>query len=86
MSNDKQPGSARRRASILQQLVIFLVCFSLSGCEFRYERVEDDRIVDMKQRTTCIDGVEYIMIGGDGRRGYMAPHFKPDGKLYICEK
>jgi hypothetical protein len=31
----------------------------------------------------CIDGVEYLQRTGH-QHGYMAPHFKPDGTLYLC--
>lgn len=31
----------------------------------------------------CIDGVEYLQRSGH-QHGYFAPHFKPDGTLYLC--
>lgn len=33
----------------------------------------------------CIDGVEYLYLQVSAGPGYLAPHFKPDGTLYLCE-
>lgn len=38
---------------------------------------------DYEFKRVCIDGVEYFF--KDSRRGYLAPHFKSDGSLYLCE-
>lgn len=58
---------------------LFLVLLSLTGC--------GDKFVNPFTETTtfvCIDGVEYIKIR-TGYRGWMAPHYKADGTLYICD-
>lgn len=40
---------------------------------------------DTKLKMECIDSVEYIKISRNSK-GYMAPHFKPDGSLYTCKE
>lgn len=41
--------------------------------------------VDSRIKHRCIDGVGYVIMV-DGYRGFMAPHFKSDGTLYLCDK
>lgn len=36
-------------------------------------------------KKVCIDNVEYLM-RSCGHRGYMSPHFHPDGTLYTCNQ
>lgn len=69
----------------MKKLFIILVIFiiSLTSC------VEQNSTGTTKSgegvyQKVCIDGVEYLQREG-GYHGYMAPHFKQDGSLYICE-
>ena len=68
--------------------VISIIC--LVGFMFMSISCDQDNSTGVKisgsksYKTICIDGVEYLK----RTQGYgvlMAPHFKQDGSLYLCE-
>lgn len=50
-----------------------------SGCKDEYQSTGSTYSGDKEFKRICIDGVEYIKGGRN-----MAPHFKTDGSLYLC--
>lgn len=65
--------------------VIALLAVPVTGCDMPKSQV--DRVTrsgDIDHEITCIDGVEYLYLR-HGYGGYMTPHFKKDGSLYLCE-
>ena len=54
-------------------IIILLLCAALTACKNKIDDVS----------TVCIDNVEYIKFSAI-YQGYLAPHYKPDGTLYLC--
>lgn len=62
--------------------LLLVLCLVLCGCN-NPDSVGTARSGQEVYTKVCIDDVEYLIRIG-GYQGYMAPHFKPDGSLYIC--
>ena len=68
----------------MKKLLILLVALVLIGCEIKIEEKSFfDKEREREFNTVCIDGVEYLYYVGY-KVGFLAPHFKTDGKLYLC--
>ena len=59
-------------------LLILLVLFGCENADVRGTTHSGKKSIAL----LCVDGVESM----SGYRGYLAPHFKPDGPLYICQQ
>jgi len=68
-------------------IIIFFVClfsFALSGCNGPENQSAGTSLSGKRHHEKiCLDGVEYLYLQ-HGYGGYMAPHFKQDGSLYLC--
>ena len=74
---------------LLTLLMIFLILIVI-GCQLgEYLLIiisKPTESGDMEFSTICVDGVEYIFRENyTSRTAWMAPHFKTDGSLYLCE-
>jgi len=66
-------------------LLIILTLFLISSCG-RTDKKGISLSGDQEFDRICIDNVEYIFAKDSiSYRGYMAPHFKKDGTLYLCD-
>lgn len=66
-------------------LIAIVICLSISSCNTG----EEPRTPKEEFKTVCVDGVEYFFFSesmGYKGYGYMSPHFKRDGSLYLCEE
>ncbi len=64
-------------------ITIIILFFIFHGCDDTAYDGETDS--SLEYEVECIDGVEYIK-GFRTQWGYMSPHFKKDGTLYLCGK
>ena len=62
-------------------LTILIAC-TITACGIPSEARTTDSNSN-EYELLCIDGVEYLK-DSTGDRGFMAPHFSPDGSLYTC--
>lgn len=69
----------------MKKLVSVLLVVGLLGGCVEYDTNRSTYSGDAKFDTVCVDGVEYLM-HDMGHRGYMSPHYYPDGELYTCQK
>lgn len=67
----------------MKKLVFIIMIAVMAGCT-EYQDGRAARSGNEIIETSCIDGVEYIHYS-KGYRGYLAPHFRKDGSLYLCE-
>ncbi len=69
--------------------VLTISLLLLLGCSPEFETAAPAKSGSENFDVVCIDGVEYIFFAKDtssfGSLGWLAPHFKPDGSLYICK-
>lgn len=65
-------------------LLVLGMVLALAGCE-QYESTGTVKSGNVSYKVVCIDSVEYVL-RAVGRRGFMAPHFRVDGSLYLCQR
>ena len=69
----------------MRLLIFLIIALTFYSCE-SFENNGLSYSGDEKFTRACIDGVEYLIRSAKGSyRGYMAPHFKPNGTLYTCK-
>lgn len=69
----------------MKRSLFVLIILLLLGCRAEYETALPAKSGNQSFDVICIDNVEYIYFAKYGDKvGYLAPHFKTDGSLYIC--
>lgn len=68
---------------MVKHIIIVVAMVLCIGCD-GYTEGNTARSGNLKVKTVCIDGVEYIKMS-TGYGGYMSPHYKKDGTLYLCD-
>lgn len=67
------------------QVVLFILILC-SACDYTPQKTNGEtKSGGARYTRVCIDGVEYLQKSGRGDFT-LAPHFKPDGNLYLCPK
>ena len=68
----------------VQIFLLLILTFALYIC-FREDVTISLETNNNSFETVCVDGVEYLS-WAVGHRGYFAPHYKPNGDLYLCNE